>query len=79
MTYQLVLMRHGESQWNLENRFTGWVDVPLTPKGEQEAARAGERAGAHRRNFHHRRLGDGRGDQETRRPCMPIRPRRSAN
>jgi 2,3-bisphosphoglycerate-dependent phosphoglycerate mutase len=37
----LVLLRHGESQWNLENKFTGWVDVPLTPKGEQEAQRAG--------------------------------------
>jgi 2,3-bisphosphoglycerate-dependent phosphoglycerate mutase len=38
----LTLLRHGESQWNLENRFTGWVDVPLSPKGEQEAKRAGE-------------------------------------
>ena len=33
----LVLLRHGESQWNLENRFTGWVDIPLSPKGEKEA------------------------------------------
>jgi len=33
---ELVLLRHGESQWNLENRFTGWTDVDLTPKGEQE-------------------------------------------
>lgn len=40
---QLVLLRHGESQWNLENRFTGWVDVPLSPKGETEAREAGER------------------------------------
>lgn len=40
---QLVLLRHGESQWNLENRFTGWVDVPLSPKGEQEARQAGEK------------------------------------
>lgn len=40
---QLVLIRHGESQWNLENRFTGWVDVPLTPKGEGEARAAGEK------------------------------------
>src|SRR5579885_2378476 len=31
---ELVLLRHGESQWNLENRFTGWVDVPLSPRGE---------------------------------------------
>ncbi|HEX5322343.1 MAG TPA: 2,3-diphosphoglycerate-dependent phosphoglycerate mutase [Capsulimonadaceae bacterium] len=39
---KLILLRHGESQWNLENRFTGWVDVPLSPKGEQEAAEAGK-------------------------------------
>jgi 2,3-bisphosphoglycerate-dependent phosphoglycerate mutase len=39
----LVLVRHGQSLWNLENRFTGWVDVPLTELGEQEARRAGER------------------------------------
>src|SRR6185503_14644637 len=39
---QLVLLRHGESQWNLENRFTGWVDVPLSPRGIQEAKDAGE-------------------------------------
>ena len=39
----LVLLRHGESQWNLENRFTGWVDVPLSPKGEVEARQAGEK------------------------------------
>lgn len=37
----LTLVRHGESQWNLENRFTGWVDVDLTPKGELEALNAG--------------------------------------
>ncbi|RMH32724.1 MAG: 2,3-bisphosphoglycerate-dependent phosphoglycerate mutase [Nitrospirae bacterium] len=40
---QMVLLRHGESQWNLENRFTGWIDVPLSPKGEQEAREAGEK------------------------------------
>ncbi|HAP36366.1 MAG TPA: 2,3-bisphosphoglycerate-dependent phosphoglycerate mutase [Bacteroidetes bacterium] len=39
----LILIRHGESQWNLENRFTGWVDVPLSSKGEQEAKSAGEK------------------------------------
>ena len=39
----LVLLRHGESQWNRENRFTGWVDVPLSPKGEEEARQAGEK------------------------------------
>jgi 2,3-bisphosphoglycerate-dependent phosphoglycerate mutase len=38
----LVLLRHGESQWNLENRFTGWVDVPLTDRGRAEARKAGE-------------------------------------
>jgi 2,3-bisphosphoglycerate-dependent phosphoglycerate mutase len=37
----LILVRHGQSQWNLENRFTGWVDVPLTPVGEEEAKKAG--------------------------------------
>lgn len=40
---KLVLVRHGESQWNLENRFTGWVDVELSEKGLEEAKRAGER------------------------------------
>ena len=39
----LVLVRHGESQWNLENRFTGWVDVPLTEKGVAEAKAAGDK------------------------------------
>ena len=39
---KLVLMRHGESKWNLDNRFTGWVDVDLTDKGAAEARRAGE-------------------------------------
>jgi 2,3-bisphosphoglycerate-dependent phosphoglycerate mutase len=38
----LILLRHGESRWNLENRFTGWVDVDLTEKGEQEATRGGQ-------------------------------------
>jgi 2,3-bisphosphoglycerate-dependent phosphoglycerate mutase len=40
---QLVLIRHGESAWNLENRFTGWVDVDLTPKGAQQAIEAGQK------------------------------------
>ncbi|MBI2261383.1 MAG: 2,3-bisphosphoglycerate-dependent phosphoglycerate mutase [Caulobacterales bacterium] len=39
---RLILLRHGQSQWNLENRFTGWVDVDLTGQGEAEARRAGE-------------------------------------
>ncbi len=38
----LVLIRHGQSEWNLENRFTGWVDVDLSPKGKLEACKAGE-------------------------------------
>ena len=39
--YKLVLLRHGESQWNLENRFTGWTDVELTPTGVEQAKEAG--------------------------------------
>ncbi len=39
---ELVLVRHGQSLWNLENRFTGWTDVPLTEAGEAEARHAGE-------------------------------------
>src|SRR5258706_3498630 len=39
--YKLVLLRHGESTWNQENRFTGWTDVDLTPKGIGEAREAG--------------------------------------
>jgi 2,3-bisphosphoglycerate-dependent phosphoglycerate mutase len=38
----LILLRHGQSQWNLEDRFTGWVDVDLTPQGEAEATKGGE-------------------------------------
>lgn len=40
--HRLTLIRHGESQWNQENRFTGWVDVPLSPKGVDEARAAGQ-------------------------------------
>ena len=40
--YKVVLLRHGESQWNLDNRFTGWTDVDLTEKGIQEALNAGK-------------------------------------
>ena len=39
---KLVLIRHGESQWNLENKFTGWTDVDLTEKGVQEAKNGGK-------------------------------------
>ncbi|WP_454296229.1 phosphoglyceromutase [Salana multivorans] len=42
MTYTLVLLRHGESEWNAKNLFTGWVDVPLSEKGVQEATRGGK-------------------------------------
>ncbi len=40
--YKIVLMRHGESTWNLDNRFTGWTDVDLTEKGAAEAKFAGQ-------------------------------------
>jgi len=39
----LVIVRHGQSQWNLENRFTGWVDIDLSPLGEEEAHEAGKK------------------------------------
>ena len=42
MTYKLVLLRHGQSEWNEKNLFTGWVDVALTEKGRAEATRGGE-------------------------------------
>ena len=42
MTYTLVLLRHGESEWNAKNLFTGWVDVALSEKGRNEAKRGGE-------------------------------------
>ncbi len=43
---RLILLRHGQSQWNLDNRFTGWVDVDLTAEGEAEARSGGERIAA---------------------------------
>jgi 2,3-bisphosphoglycerate-dependent phosphoglycerate mutase len=49
--YQLVLIRHGQSTWNLENRFTGWVDVDLTPLGVSQAHEAGQRLKAHGFDF----------------------------
>ncbi|GFZ76377.1 phosphoglyceromutase [Nesterenkonia alkaliphila] len=42
MSYDLILLRHGQSDWNQKNLFTGWVDVPLTETGRAEAARGGE-------------------------------------
>ena len=42
MTYTLVLLRHGESEWNAKNLFTGWVDVELSDKGSAEAVAGGE-------------------------------------
>src|SRR5436190_23275391 len=48
---QLVLLRHGQSAWNLENRFTGWWDVGLTPQGEAEAKAAGELMAARALDF----------------------------
>ena len=41
VTHTLVLLRHGESEWNAKNLFTGWVDVALTDKGRAEATRGG--------------------------------------
>ena len=41
MSYQLIIIRHGQSLWNLENLFTGWTDVDLTEQGEAEAVQAG--------------------------------------
>lgn len=43
---KLILVRHGQSLWNLEDRFTGWVDVPLTEKGRDEAREAGRKLAA---------------------------------
>jgi broad specificity phosphatase PhoE len=43
--HTVVMLRHGESLWNVENRFTGWCDVPLTPHGEAEAIDAGHLMG----------------------------------
>ena len=40
--YKLILLRHGQSDWNAKNLFTGWVDVDLTEKGRTEAVRGGE-------------------------------------
>src|SRR5690606_18371230 len=41
MMYKIILLRHGQSTWNLENRFTGWTDVDLTETGRDEAKKAG--------------------------------------
>lgn len=49
--YQLVLIRHGQSTWNLENRFTGWVDVDLTALGVSQAQEAGQKLKAHGFDF----------------------------
>ena len=47
----LILVRHGQSEWNLENRFTGWVDVDLAPEGKLEACKAGELIKEHKIKF----------------------------
>ncbi len=49
--YQLVLIRHGESTWNLENRFTGWTDIDLTPTGIDQAQAAGRALAQHGFDF----------------------------
>ena len=48
---KIVLLRHGESTWNQENRFTGWTDVDLTPNGIQEAQNAGQLLQEHEFTF----------------------------
>ncbi|WPK26254.1 hypothetical protein PUMCH_003603 [Australozyma saopauloensis] len=42
MTHKLIVLRHGESQWNRDHKFCGWMDIPLSEKGEREAAHAGD-------------------------------------
>jgi 2,3-bisphosphoglycerate-dependent phosphoglycerate mutase len=49
--YKIVLVRHGESQWNLENKFTGWVDVDLSEKGVKEAKKSGQLLKKNNYNF----------------------------
>lgn len=51
MSHRIVLVRHGESQWNKENRFTGWIDVDLSEKGREEAKQAGQLLKAEKWNF----------------------------
>lgn len=51
MTHTLVLLRHGQSRWNLENRFTGWVDVELSSRGVKEALSAGQILGRYDYQF----------------------------
>ena len=58
----LVLLRHGESLWNLENRFTGWVEVPLSPKGEVTNLGPGRRS--------RRRSSAGRRETQGRRAAL---------
>jgi 2,3-bisphosphoglycerate-dependent phosphoglycerate mutase len=60
---QLVIFRHGQSTWNLENKFTGWIDVELSPKGREEAVKAGEKLRGYR--FDHAYASDLRRAQET--------------
>jgi 2,3-bisphosphoglycerate-dependent phosphoglycerate mutase len=64
--HKLVLLRHGESTWNLENRFTGWTDVDLSPKGVEEAT-----AGA-------KLLGEGGYDFDVAHTSLRPRRRRSS-
>src|SRR6266516_2735774 len=47
-SYRLVMLRHGQSEWNARNLFTGWMNVPLTEAGEREAVQAGRLLAAHR-------------------------------
>jgi len=51
-TYKVVFVRHGQSIWNKEGRFSGWVDIPLNETGEQEAVDAGKSLKLRGYNFH---------------------------
>ncbi len=79
--YTLILLRHGETEWNAKNLFTGWVDVALNAKGETEAARGGElltEAGAAARRRAHLAAAPGHPHQPARagrreRHWIPVR------
>lgn len=68
----LALVRHGQSQWNLENRFTGWVDVPLTEQGRKEARLAGEALKDARAHFDLAFTSDLQRAQETLRIILEV-------
>lgn len=68
----LILVRHGQSQWNLENRFTGWVDVELSPTGIEEAQHAGQILKSYGLRFDHGFTSALRRAQETLRIILEV-------